>query len=221
MRARSFLPTLAVLIVGWPGASVVWAQPARDVQLSPVEVGVGITINAIFADVNAQPNCVELSLPCTHDRPGGSGGFGAALSVSGNLSEHVAVAGDFNLFGAEWDSPHSVLARRSEVDRVRSALVGVKLGTGFFYPGNHDPTPGRFFGQVLVGGQGSDAVPLRPSWIIGAGADVIIHRHDSTAGPTLAPALRMALDYQLTPGSGRNLSGWRAVFGVVFGPKID
>ena len=221
MRARFVVQVLAVLVVGLPGASVAWAQPARDVRLSPVEVGVGLTINAIFADVNALPNCQTLSLPCTHNRSGSSGGFGAALSVAGNLNEHLAVAGDFNVFGAGWDSPQSVLARRSEVDRVRSALVGVRVSTGFFYPGNHDPTPGRFFAEALAGGQGSDAVPLRPSWVVGAGADVILHRHDPAAGPTLAPALRMALDYQLTPGSGRNLSGWRAVFGVVFGARMN
>lgn len=218
-RVRIQLVLVAVLATC--SAASASAQPASNVSLPPVEVGVDFTINAIRQDVNAAPACVDLSVPCTHQKASSFGGFGLTLSVARNLSDKLALAGDLSTFFNDWDSAGSLPTHRPAVNRVTSVLIGPKVSTGFFYPGNNDPSPGRFFGQFLVGAEGSSEVPVRPAFIIGAGADVLLRGRNAAPGTTHGVTFRMAIDYQLSPGSGRNLSGWRAVFGFVFGPRVS
>jgi len=200
------------------------AQPAPDVELSPVEISLGLTINGLAQDANARPHCVDLSLPCTDKSPREAGGFGLALSVTRNLSDRVAIAGDLSTFVNEWDSWESLRANRRAVDHVTFVLIGPKVNTGFFYPGNGDPEPGRFFAQVLVGAAASDVVPLRPALQIGGGVEFIVPRGWSRGvarGPSHDTTFRMEIDYRVASGADRSLSGWRYVFGIVFGPRLS
>ena len=226
MRGQSrtgshFLLVLSALVLV---STPAWAQPAQNVKLSPVEVSLGLTINGLFQDVNTLPDCSILSLPCTHAAPAKFSGLGLNVSVSRNLSERLAITGEVGRFSSGWDSLGSLREHRREAAHATSVLVGPRVSTGFFYPGNGDREPGRFFGQILAGGEASDVAPLRPAFLLGGGADVIIPLGGSRGtgtSPVHALTLRLALDYRLTPGTGRNLSGWRFVSGVVFGPRLS
>jgi len=204
-----------VLLVAVPA----WAQEKRDVELTPVEVAIGVTINALLQDINSAPDCLALSFPCTHEKPSRFAGFGLNLAVARNLSEQFAIAGDLSFFEQRWDSSDATHGRLSAASTVKSLFVGPRFSTKFYYPGNRDPSPGRFFGQVLVGAEGSGDVPLRPAVLLGAGTDVLIPRRAGPR-PSIDLAIRLALDYLLAPGAGRNVSGWRFVFGLVLGPHL-
>jgi hypothetical protein len=218
-RSRTMVMAGILALVAVPA----WAQEKREVELTPVEVAIGPTINALLQDVNTAPDCVALSLPCTHEKPSRFAGFGLNLAVAGNLSERFAIAADLSLFEQRWDSSDATHGRVPVASTVKSLFVGPRFSTKFYYPGNRDPSPGRFFGQVLVGTEGSSDVPSRPALLLGAGADVLIPRGGSSsagARPRIGLAVRMALDYLLAPGAGRNVSGWRFVFGLVLGPHF-
>jgi hypothetical protein len=200
------------------------AQHLPDVILSPVEVSVGLTINAIAQDVNAVPECLNLGLPCTDESPRQAGGFGLTFGVAQNVNDRLAIVGDFSKYASEWDDWSSFPSGRRAVNQVTSLLIGPRISTPFFYPGNGDREPGRFFGQLLAGAEASDVVPLRPAIQIGGGVDVIVPGGGSRGfapGPPHDMTFRLAIDYRVTPGRGRNLSGWRFVFGVVFGPRLS
>jgi hypothetical protein len=221
VRKQTFSLLLAVLIPGWLTAPA-WAQQRQDVVLSPVEVALGITINAIFQDVNAAPTCVELSLPCTNAKPSQFGGFGLDLAVARTVRPNVAIVSDVSAFETEWQSPDSLRNHGSEMTRVTSVVLGPRISTDFFYAG-HDPEPGRFFGQLLLGAQASGGGTIRPTVLVGGGTDVLIpggHPRGTAAGPLVDMTMRMALDYRLTPGAGRNFSGWRFTLGFVLGPHL-
>ena len=66
----------------------------------------------------------------------------------------------------------------------------------------------RLFGQVLAGEQWATVVPARRAVQPGLGVDVTTSR-----GITV----RWQFDYTSVPGPGRNLSGSRVLFGVVYG----
>lgn len=220
--SRRRLTAVAVLMLTSTAAPA-WAQQKRDVQLPPVEVSFGLTINALNQDANAPPDCVNLSLPCTDKSTSQMGGFGAAVSVTHNVTDHFAIASDFSRYANGWDSWDSLRANRRAVNHVTSMFVGPKVSTGFFYPGNGDRQPGRFFGQVLAGALASDVAPVRPALLVGGGVDFIVPQGSSRGvapGPAFDLTLRMAIDYCITPGEGRNLSGYRFVFGMVFGPRL-
>jgi len=220
VRVRSVLAGLMLVICAAPAR----AQQLPDVVLSPIEVSLGLTINAIAQDVNAAPDCQTLGLPCTDESPQQAGGFGLTVGVAHNVNDRFAIVGDFSKYESEWDNWTSFGSGRRAMNQVTSVLVGPRVSTGFFYPGNGDREPGRFFGQLLVGGEASDIVGLRPALQIGGGVDIIM-AGAGTRGFAPAPphdiTFRMAIDYRVTPGSGRNLTGWRFVFGVVFGPRLS
>jgi hypothetical protein len=220
--SRRVVIVVAVLTLT-AAAAPAWGQQNRDVQLSPVEVSFGLTINALKQDANAPPDCVNLSLPCTDESSRQMGGFGAAVSVTRNVTDRFAITSDFSRYANGWDSWDSLRANRRAVNHVTSMLVGPKVSTGFYYPGNGDREPGRFFGQILAGAQASDVAPVRPAFLIGGGVDFIVPHGSSRGvapGPTVDLTFRMAIDYCITPGAGRNLSGYRFVFGMVFGPRF-
>jgi hypothetical protein len=220
--ARNFFRRLAFVIAGVLSASPASAQQRPNVELSPIEVALGISINALFQDVNAAPTCLELSLPCTHSRPNHIGGFGLGLSVARPVNGNLAIVSDLSAFENDWSSPDSMRNHMSARTRVTSIVIGPRVSTDFFYAGR-DPQPGRFFGQVLLGAEMSNEGTLRPSVIVGGGTDVLMARGASRGvapGPPVDLTLRMALDYRLSPGAGRNFSGWRFTLGFVFGPHL-
>lgn len=223
MRNRSSMRSLPVLALGvlTLAATEASGQPVPDVRLSAVEVSLGLTVNGLAQDVNSGPDCLRLSLPCTHAAPGRVSGLGLNLSVSRNLNDRFAIAADLSRFRIEWDHSDSGGARRRAGAHATSVSAGPRISTGFHYPGNGDRQPGRFFGQVLVGAETSDVVPLRPALLVGGGSDVIIPWGDSPdTSHVRSVTFRLAFDYRLTPGTGRNLSGWRFVLGFVFGPRM-
>jgi len=202
--------------------SAAWAQAAA-VTPSAFDVSVGVTVNGLFQDVNSAPGCAELGLPCTHEYPDKVSGFGGSATVARNLTPRVAIAGDVSAFADHWAERESPLITRRRVAYVSAIAAGPRWSTGFFDPGNGDRSPGRFFAQVLVGAESGHVVAVRPLLILGAGADVLFPRQASgkMGPPARAPGLRLGLDYRLTPGSGRNFSGWRFVAAIVIGPRTS
>lgn len=189
------------------------AQQAPRVMLSPIEVAPGVTFDGVFQDVNAAPHCVALSFPCTHERASKVSGVGVDVSIAANLTSQLALAGDVGTFTTGWDAP-AVLQANRQSTRVTSLAGGARVSTGFFDDGSGDRIPGRFFGQVLVGLETSGVVPVRPMVLVGAGSDVLIPSGRRGVG------VHLGIDYRVTPGSGRNFSGWRFILGTVFGPRI-
>jgi hypothetical protein len=208
---------VAALTFAAPAAQ---AQPAPPVRLSPMEVSFGLTVNGLAQDVNSAPHCIELSLPCTHQSRRRISGLGVSVSVSRNVTDRLAITGEVGTFRSEWDASGSAGPRHGAAAHATSVLVGPKISTGFFYPGNGDRQPGRFFGHVLAGGEASDVVPLRAAFLVGGGTDVLIP-WGGPDGRAHALALRLGLDYRVTPGAGRNLTGWRFVVGFVVGPRLS
>lgn len=203
-------------------APAAWAQAAA-VMPSAFDISVGVTVNGLLNDVNSAPACADLGLPCTHEHPEKVSGFGGNATVARNLTPHLAIAGDLSVFADHWIERESPLTTRRKVSYVSSIAAGPRCSTGFFDPGNGDRSPGRFFAQVLVGAESSHVVAARPLVILGAGADVLFPRQASggMGPPSRAPGLRLALDYRLTPGAGRNFSGWRFVAAIVIGPRAS
>lgn len=214
-------PPLLVAVALTFVATTAGAQPARDVKLPALEASIGLTVNGLAQDVNSVPHCLNLALPCTHSTPSRFSGFGVNVSLSRNLSNRLAIAGDVSTFAAAWDGRVAAGAPRRAVAHATSVVVGPRVSTGFFYPGNGDRTPGRFFGHILAGGEASDVAPLRPALLVGGGSDVIIPWGGESDGSPHSVTLRMGLDYRLTPGGERNLSGWRFVLGFVLGPRVS
>lgn len=199
------------------------ARPAiaQDaVTLSEVEILVAATVNAVWQDANAVPDCVQLALPCTHTRASSFGGFGVNVAVARNLNSHAAVVFDVSTFAARWDDGPSAQDARGVWLRELSVAGGPRLSTGFVRVGRE---PGRFFTHALVGAEASDVTRLRPVLLVGGGVDGMIGTGRSRGlapGPTRDFALRLELGYRFAPGTGRNLSGLRFVIGCVLGPRL-
>lgn len=223
MRVRAVRYSLAMIVLpALLSCSPVpaWAQQAPGVRLSPVELSVGLTINAVTPDVNTPPHCLRLSLPCTHGRSERFGGFGVSVSLARNLSDRFSIAGDVSAFRTAWDVRDSSFAVREATTLVTSFSVGPRISTGFFDPGTRD-LPGRFFAHLLVGGETSAAASLQPALVIGGGADFMIPKAGRRApDSSRALTLRWSLDYRISPGPRRSFSGYRLLVGVVFGPKL-
>jgi hypothetical protein len=210
-----WMQTLAgVVLIAGIGAwgSPAWARQrihSVPIETAPVDVTLGVTVTGLIEDVNRAPRCVELGLPCTNTSAHAAGGFGLVAAVAKNVNEHVAIVGDVSVYAAQWTSAESLARNRAEFNVVRSALVGPRINTRFI---QSKSTTTRFFGQVLVGVEVSD-VDAPPGAIqVGGGVD----GWDFRAKPAM---VRLELDYRLVPGPGRNLSGWRALFGITLGPR--
>ena len=158
-----------------PFAATAVAQPPRDITLTPVEIAA-----AFSYDIRGKE-------PSAADR-----GAGGIVSVSGNLSDHVALTAEFAV------SP-----------RMTSIAAGPRVSTGFYRDGGGD-IPGRFFATALLGRHDGGGGPPGTAIQLGAGADVLVVRRGLS--------LHWALDYLFTPGSRDDLSGARLSIGLVVGP---
>jgi hypothetical protein len=196
------------------------AQDVPRLRRSAVEVSVGVTLNAVVPDVNTAPHCLQLALPCTHERSDRFSGFGLTLGIARPLSDRLAIAGEISTFRTRWDDSAPAQAVVPASTRVTSFFAGPRISTAFFTPGAHDPSPGRFFGHVLVGGETSGVVPLRPATLVGGGADFAIPMAAQGAPGTRPVLFRWSFDYRLSPGARRSFSGYRFGFGVLFGPTV-
>ena len=193
------------------------AQESR-LRLSPVEVSLGVTINAVTTDVNIPPHCLRLALPCSHAEADRFGGFGIVAGFARNLTERLAIAGEIGTFRAGWDASDPGGGVRRVTTAVTSFFAGPKVTTGFYSAG--DRSIGRFFGQLLVGGEASGVVPLRPALLAGGGADFTIPAAARGAPGSRPPIFRWSLDYRVSPGADRSFSGYRLAFQVLFGPTL-
>jgi len=217
---RGWHVALVALVAAAGFGSPALAQ-APPVTTSPLEVSVGATVNGLFNDVNSAPACVELGLPCAHEHPDQVTGYGGNASLARNLSPLVAIAGDVSIFADAWLERESPLVVHRRLTYVRSVAAGPRFSTGFFDPGTGDRSPGRFFAQVLGGIESSGVVPARPVVILGVGADVLfVGSAGGSGGASRVPGLRLAIDYRLSPGEGRNFSGWRFGVAVLIGPRV-
>ncbi len=146
------------------------------------------------ADVHLPP--IEIGTAFSYDvhRDGTAdlpGGPGAVILVDGNVNGHLAVAGQMS------DSP-----------RMRAAMAGARVSTGYFNEGPGGP--GRFFLQVLAGAQEGPAGG-RAVVLLGAGADVLVARRGLS--------LHWGLDYLFTSGAHTAFAGPRVSVGLVAGPR--
>jgi hypothetical protein len=132
----------------------------------------------------------DIQRHATADLPGGAG---AIVSVDGNVNEHLAAA-------AQW----------SASPRMRAAMGGARLSTGFFSegPGN----TGRFFVQALAGPYWRPDAVRGAALQIGVGADALVVNRGLS--------LHWGLDYLFTPNERQDFAGARLSFGLVFGPHV-
>ena len=147
-------------------------------------------------DVQLPPIEISTSIAYDIQRDGTAdlpGGAGAIVGIDRNLNDHVAIATEVSA------SP-----------RMRAAMAGGRLSTGFFTEG--PGLPGRFFAQALAGvhrRQGeTDAATIQ----IGAGADVFLVPRGIS--------LHWALDYLFIPGASHEFAGPRVSAGIVVGPRV-
>lgn len=132
----------------------------------------------------------DIQRVATADLPGGTG---TIVAVDGNLDDHLAIA-----------------TQVSTSPRMRAAMAGGRLSTGYFREGSG--VPGRFTLHALTG------VYDRPSGAagaviqLGAGTDLLVIRQ--------GVSLHWALDYLLTPAARTDFAGARISAGIVIGPRI-
>jgi hypothetical protein len=198
------------------------SSPARaqKVELSPVEFSIGVTINTLLTDLNAPPHCLRLLLPCSHGEAERFSGFGLNLGVARTLGKHLAIAGEVSAFRPDWDvwEPPTGLGRASAW--VTSFVVGPRASTEFLLYG---PSHGRFFVHALVGGQTSSVGSIRPTLVIGTGAEGGLYRASRRAarGPSRPLFIRWSVDYRISPGDGRSFSGVRIAVSLMVGPRLN
>jgi hypothetical protein len=134
------LTTLAACLL--PVAAM--AQPAADVRLPPIEVGVSVSFDKL-----------------RNDGPAGKlGGFGEALTVARDFGQQLALAGEIT----------SSSVRDDPGTRAIAFAAGPRIGTGFV---RDSDSVGRFYAQFLAGVQ-RQRDRIVPTAFAGAGADVLL-----------------------------------------------
>jgi hypothetical protein len=207
------------------GATVLVGAPARaqslpDLEVSAVEVTFGVTIDSVIPVVNTLPHCLQLAVPCTTARDLRFSGVGVLAGIARNLGRGWAIAGEVGMHRTEWDAVTAAGTLDVRSARVTSVLAGPRIATDFFSDSRKDPTIGRFFGQILIGGETSSVLSLRPALVVGGGADIAIPPAARGAPGSRPVLLRWSLDYRFAPGAGRSFSGYRLGVGVLFGPTL-
>lgn len=165
---------LFVFLLG-PLAGDARAQPATDVHVPAIEIGTALSY--------------DIQRNGTADLTGGAG---AIVAVSGNVTDHLAIATQLG------DSP-----------RMRTAMAGGRVSTGFYRDGPGGP--GRFFAEVLAGRHDRHGAGDGTVIQVGAGADVLV-----------APrgvSLHWAIDYLFIPDARTDFAGARVSVGFVVGPR--
>jgi hypothetical protein len=197
-------------------ATLCLASPARaqmtvtvDRHLSIAEVGSGGLIQGP-RDVNQQPDCGRLGLPCVSPRT--IPDFGVALLGTIYPSEIVGIAGEFAVFENAWVANGTNCGPAggqvpptcpvSQINHGRAALAGLKVRTRLIKSG---ATNWRLFGQVLSGPQWTDVTARRRVLQPGVGADDYLRN-----GITL----HVQYDYTFAPGETRDMSTGRFLVGV-------
>jgi hypothetical protein len=229
-RQRSFRPCTIVPVLTL-AASAAWAQPAPKVQLSSYELLIAVTPGTATRDVNAAPECLSLSLPCSSS---GSltkiGSIGMAVSLSRYLpkpadaskSGALAITAELSRFSNAYDSRDATGAIRRERMRTTSVLVGPRFTTPFLRENKGSTKAGRYFLHALAGSQTSDLAGRQSAVVVGGGGEIAFPRgstRNDSSGPPRAFTFRVGLDYWINPGSPSG-PGFRLVVGILIGPRL-
>jgi hypothetical protein len=194
-------------------AAPVHAQTApvlTMVDARPIaELTAGVSLQGP-ADVNQRPACEQLALPCQTERSVPDGGLAVSAAIYPN--DAIGIVGEVSVYANPWSSygtdcppigglrPPTCAVRQT--DHPRSALVGVKVRTGFI---KDRSTRWRLFGQALGGPQWSDVRSLHRVVQLGVGADDYLQN---------GVALHVEYDYRFAPDERRNLSTGRYLLGI-------
>jgi hypothetical protein len=204
-RIAAATATFAALVLLTLGSRTAEAQIAAG-ETPPGDVGLAISLNGP-KDVNAQPQCDALGLPCSASGKTAPD-VGWALLGARYFTERFGVAGEVGLFHNVWDSAASVHTSHREDNVVHFLMAGPRVSSAFHASGGPRPSDARYFGQVLIGVAGGDVVIGGMAIQPGAGMDIRF-----LSGVTM----RLQLDYTYVPSAGRSISGPRALFALVVG----
>jgi hypothetical protein len=216
----SFTHSTLFIFMLVPGlAAMPSAAPAQTPPVVTIDDG-GRSIADVIAavsiqgppDVNQQPVCAQLALPCLSGRTVPDGGL--ALSVAIFPKDLIGIVGEVSVYYNEWfthasnggcpligGTPQGCYA--SQTNHVRASLGGIRVRSGVL----HDRASRvRLFGQALVGPQWSDVGRLQHVFQPGAGIDTYLSR---------GPVVHFEYDYRFVPDkSQRNLSTSRFMIGI-------
>jgi hypothetical protein len=175
-------------------------------ETSPGEIAVAASFN-FPRDVNREPDCIDLNLPCrASGRTVPDAGW--AFLASRNLTDRFAITGEVGLYHNLWDSEASVHTLHREDNVVHFLMAGPRVETPFRQQRGRTPSEARLFGQLLAGVAGGDVViggfAIQP----GIGGDIRFQN---------GVIVRLQLDYSFVPGPGRSISGARLLLAVGVG----
>ena len=194
--------TIAAILLSLLRASPVRAQSeiSQSTQhgedTSPVEVSVAFSM--VPKEVHQFPDCSRTQpspSPCS--TPKTFPDFGWAVSVARYVNDWFAITGEVSAFAYD-EFPSG----RREVNHVHAFMAGPKFHTRIH--GRQRDV--RVFGQVLVGAEVSNVFAGGLAVQPGGGVDF---------NATRLAAFRLQFDYGVVPRQGGNLSGPRALFGMV------
>ena len=191
-------------LIAWTIAlSAIAGEPDPTATAARADLSVGFTLQTP-ADVNVQPLCGELSLPCTSPRTVPD--FGIAVAGAAYLQRSVAVVGEASFSDNVWYASPTKEGRQDNY--VRLLLAGVRARVIPPAVGGKKATGVQIFGQLLGGTEWSTVLGARRAIQPGGGIDARLRD---------ACVLRAEVDYTFVPGELRSLSGSRVFVGLVYG----
>jgi hypothetical protein len=204
---RSAFPILAAV------AMCLSAIPAR--ADSPIHVRKADTPVADFGlalslqspqDLNQLPLCAMRSLPCLSPKSAPDAGW--TFTAARSLSDELALIGEVGGYQQTWDSFQTVHSNHREVNRVYSAMAGVRVASHF--AGHRQPLydGGRFYARLLAGRMTSELLGSGPAIEPGIGIDVRGHG---------GAMFRLGIDLCVAGGAAHGLTTSRGFIGVAFG----
>jgi len=180
------------------------AQVSRsDTTHTVIDAALGLTFNGP-ADVNQRPHCDELDLPC--NTPKTFPDFGVALQLALRATAHIAIVAEVSDYANMWDTVGVGRSANRDNNTV-GLLVGGRAMTPRLYFAGKDSLGFVLFAQLLGGSESSTVVPTRFAVQPGIGFDARLS-HPGLSG-------RWSIDYRSSRGGPRNLSGPRAMLGLV------
>jgi hypothetical protein len=129
----------------------------------------------------------------------------------------MAIVAGADIHSHYWTSGQPKPDPRMEDNTTRAMFVGPRINSIWKTHGRGHPEPSRFFAQALVGLSSSSATASRPIVQVGGGVDSLTVGRSRAGGNF---TLRMEADYRFASGATSDLSGYRFLFGAVFGPRL-
>ena len=186
-----------------------------QVQTPPIEGAIGLSINSLSVDVNAESECRAFTRPCTNDRASTFGGFGLDGEIAWNRSDRHALVFAAHLQEHGWESGQP--ASRNEWNATRTVLVGSRIQSDWI-SGRFSREPSRVFVQALGGVGHSTATGRHPVVQVGGGIDGIAVVPSRYANRLVDLVLRMSVDYRFPLARDTDLRGVQFGFALVIGP---